>query len=81
MEDLRVKFNAMFSVLRVDLVEESYYLLEDSDSKCYFVPAWRVGLFNGERDPWISYTISGILFMALVANAGGEWLKKEGKWL
>ena len=81
MEDLKKTFQPMFNVIRLDLENESYYLLEDSESKCYLMPSWRLGLFQDMQKDWKYYGISGLVFLSLRDLGGGEWIKREGKWL
>ena len=81
MEDLKELFESMFNVKRIDLEEESYYLLEDSVGKCYLMPSWQVGLYTTSNRPWFRYYIAGDLCQSLATYAGGEWLKRDGEWL
>lgn len=81
MEDLRKLFVTMFSVVRLDFEGDSFYLVEDDLSRCYLMPSWAVGLFPTREEPWRGYDISGKVFVCLAADAGGEWIKREGKWL
>lgn len=81
MEDLKKAFQQMFNVIRLDLEKESYYLLEDSESKCYLMPSWQVGMFPAFNRPWLCYDISGNVWSSLASYAGGEWIKRDGEWL
>lgn len=81
MEGLIRVFAPCFNVVRLDLERDSFYLVEDSESRCYLMPSWACGLFPTWKDPWLNYRVSGRVYSCLADDAGGEWLKRDGVWL
>lgn len=81
MEDLRKLFEPVMSVKRLDLPKESFYLIEDEKRKCYVVPSWVLGLFPTYKDPWMGYKVNRKVWVNLVNESGGEWIKIDGVWL
>ena len=73
MEGLIRVFAPCFNVVRLDLERDSFYLIEDSESRYYLMPSWACGLFPN----WVG----GRVYSCLAEDAGGEWLKRDGVWL
>lgn len=81
MGNLRKKFDLCNSVMGLQLKKGFFYLVEDKRGRCFMLPEWAFWSFSAEADLWFEYKVDRNVWVSLVNESGGEWIKIEGIWL